>query len=428
MPKQSQRRKVVIVGMDGVSYSLLLHYMQIGIMPGLCRMCEHGRLYPLKSSLPEVSSVAWTSFMTGKTPGYHGIFGFSELDRISYQLEFPNVLAIREPPVWKDTSLQWIIFNLPQTYPAQTLNGVMVSGFVSVDFEKAVYPKRLYHYLKSLDYRLDVKTHLAARDPESFFADLFHVLDKRLEAARYLFANEPWDVFLAVITETDRLHHFFHDSAKEGAYHHVFKEIYRRIDSFLWEMYLKAQENEALFMTCSDHGFESICREVHVNTFLESLGYLEAGLENFQALTGKTKVFAMDPSRIYIHSASCFSRGNVPQMQRENLMDELRDRFLQLEFEGRPVVDRVYFGEEIFDGPEKDRAPDLYVLAKPSFDMKATLGKAGIFGRSHFQGCHTYGEAHLYVSETDIDIPAELKIEQLATIVFSQVADGFAIT
>ena len=288
MPPHTKPRKIVIVGMDGVSHSLLLHYMNSGVMPRFRQMCHEGRLFQLKSSLPEVSSVAWTSFMTGVAPGYHGIFGFVELNRSTYQLEFPGFQAVKWPPFWMRPPLRSIIFNLPQTYPAQPLNGVMVSGFVAVDLEKAVYPQRVYEYLKSVQYRLDVDSNLAVKDPNAFFADLFHVLEKRFHAARYLLASEPWDVFVAVITETDRLHHFYHDSAREGVYHHIFREVYRRLDSFLWDMYSKAKDDDALFVTCSDHGFESICSEVYVNAFLESLLF-RVRLEAFSGAFGKNQ-------------------------------------------------------------------------------------------------------------------------------------------
>jgi predicted AlkP superfamily phosphohydrolase/phosphomutase len=63
------------------------------------------------------------------------------------------------------------------------------------------------------------------------------------------------------------------------------------------------------------------------------------------------------------------------------------------------VVRQVYFKEEIFAGNNVDDAPDLYILAEPGFDLKATLNKDSIFGMSHFRGVHTYTDAHLFISE-----------------------------
>ncbi len=50
----------------------------------------------MRSTLPDVSSVAWSSFITGKNPGEHGIFGFMEIDRHSYDYIFPSFISLNE--------------------------------------------------------------------------------------------------------------------------------------------------------------------------------------------------------------------------------------------------------------------------------------------------------------------------------------------
>ena len=69
MVDNSLSKKAVIIGLDGIPYSLLASYLGQGIMPRLQGMAASGQLLPMRSTLPEVSSVAWSSFMTGKTNG-----------------------------------------------------------------------------------------------------------------------------------------------------------------------------------------------------------------------------------------------------------------------------------------------------------------------------------------------------------------------
>ena len=69
LKKRKKDRNVVVIGLDGVPYTLLVDYMERGIMPELSQLCKTGKLSRMKSTLPEVSSVAWSSFMTGKNPG-----------------------------------------------------------------------------------------------------------------------------------------------------------------------------------------------------------------------------------------------------------------------------------------------------------------------------------------------------------------------
>jgi len=106
--KKKIPKKAVIIGIDGLPYSLIKTYIQRGVMPGYARMIREGSLHRMESSLPEVSSVAWTSFMTGKNPGDHGIFGFMELDG-SYAYRFPNFKDIKAPTFWEKLKVPSVI-------------------------------------------------------------------------------------------------------------------------------------------------------------------------------------------------------------------------------------------------------------------------------------------------------------------------------
>ena len=398
-------KKVVILPLDGVPCSLLTHYMNQGVMPHFKEMVSMGVLLPLTSTLPEVSSVAWASFMTGQNPAGHGIFGFMEVDNQSYEFRFPNFLSLKSPTFWEKLGVAAVSFNLPQTYPARATNGVIISGFVAPDLEKAVYPRRLYDYCKSTGYRLDVRSALAANDPEAFFKDLFEVFAKRCEMMTYLYTQEDWQIFIGAITETDRLHHFFFDSATGGKYYEVFVEFYRRLDKLLWEMFNRAQKDGALFLTCSDHGFAPIKSEVYVATCLKQQGFLRladpGGLKN---ITPDSRAFCLEPARIYLHLKDKYARGPVNGSEYEANRQELKEVFESLSYNGGKVVKKVFFKEEIFSGPYVNEAPDLYILGEPGFDLKSSLNKETVFGRSHFRGAHTYTDAHLFLSDSRVPL------------------------
>ena len=415
------KRKAVIIGLDGIPYSLLASYLGQGIMPRLQGMAASGQLLPMRSTLPEVSSVAWSSFMTGKNPGEHGIFGFMELDRQTYEYCFPNFSSLKVRTFWEELGLATVALNIPQTYPARPMNGVLVSGFVALDLEKAVYPRRIFEYLRSANYRLDVRSQLAVKDPGAFFQDLFEVFEKRVAAIKYLYDNEPWQLFIAAITETDRLHHFFYDSAAGGPYHDVFIDFYGRIDAFLGEMFERAQRDRALFLTCSDHGFAPIKTEVYVNRLLQDQGLLKiTGNDGFKGITADSQVFCLDPARVYVHLKGKYARGRVDGSEYETLRTEIKTLFDNLTFEGMKVVRQVYFKEEIFAGKNLQNAPDLYILAEPGFDLKAALNKDSVFGRSHFQGAHTYTDAHLFISEKEmVGSASDLSIEAVPKLIKS---------
>ena len=419
MADSNFNQKAVIIGLDGIPYSLLASYMAQGIMPRFQEMAASGQLLPMRSTLPEVSSVAWSSFMTGKNPGEHGIFGFMELDRQTYEYCFPNFSSLKVPTFWEELGLATVALNIPQTYPARPMNGVLVSGFVALDLEKAVYPRRIFEYLRDANYRLDVRSQLAVKDPGAFFQDLFEVFEKRVAAIKYLYDNEPWQLFIATITETDRLHHFFYDSAAGGPYHDIFIDFYGRLDAFLGEMFERSQRDRALFLTCSDHGFAPIKTEVYVNRLLQDHGLLKiTGNDGFKGITADSQVFCLDPARVYVHLKGKYARGTVNASEYETLRTEIKNLFDTLTFEGMKVVRQVYFKEEIFAGNNLDDAPDLYILGEPGFDLKAALNKDSIFGMSHFRGAHTYTDAHLFVSEKgNFGLLKDFSIESVPQII-----------
>jgi len=72
--------KVIVLGFDGMDYGLARHFMETGAMPNFARLAESGRFGPLGTSVPPLSPVAWSNFITGMDAGGHGIFDFIHRD------------------------------------------------------------------------------------------------------------------------------------------------------------------------------------------------------------------------------------------------------------------------------------------------------------------------------------------------------------
>ncbi|MBI4681743.1 MAG: alkaline phosphatase family protein [Nitrospirae bacterium] len=69
-------KKFIILGIDGMDYTVLSEMMERGEMPNFVKFRESGDFKPLLSSVPPQSPVAWSNFITGMDPGGHGIFDF----------------------------------------------------------------------------------------------------------------------------------------------------------------------------------------------------------------------------------------------------------------------------------------------------------------------------------------------------------------
>lgn len=66
--------KVVVIGVDGVSLNLLEPYAKAGVTPNMKRMLEQGARGDLASIWPLRTPQVWTTAVTGKYPGQHGIW------------------------------------------------------------------------------------------------------------------------------------------------------------------------------------------------------------------------------------------------------------------------------------------------------------------------------------------------------------------
>ena len=136
----SRFHKVAVLGLDGVPFSLLQELFATGVMPRLAEVARSGSFMRMETSLPCVSSVAWTSFMTGKNPGGHGIFGFTDLAPGRIALRLPSFDDISSPVMWHVAQgKRSVVVNLPFTYPARPLQGLLISGFVAPILERSVY-------------------------------------------------------------------------------------------------------------------------------------------------------------------------------------------------------------------------------------------------------------------------------------------------
>lgn len=77
---QPSRKKVIVIGIDGMDPVLTERMMDAGKLPTFARLREQGGYQRLQTSDPPQSPVAWANFINGSGPGSHGIFDFIHRD------------------------------------------------------------------------------------------------------------------------------------------------------------------------------------------------------------------------------------------------------------------------------------------------------------------------------------------------------------
>ncbi len=405
---KQRKKRVVVLGIDGVPYTYIQKLFQAGELPNFRAIVGEGAFVQMDTTLPNVSSVAWSSFMTGQNPGKHNIYGFVERQPGSLKTFIPTSRNMRSPAIWEILSAagkRVFAMNVPVTYPSRQVNGIVVGCFLSPNVEKAAPNAEVAQALKRLNYCVDADPWRARQDKDSFLSHLDEVFERRIDAMRYFWRQEPWDFFMAHIMETDRLHHFFWEEMEQGhmKYAPAFLEFYKRLDQVLGEVRSWLDEDTTLVIL-SDHGFCSIRQEVYVNSWLHDAGYLQYAKEQpegLQDMAPASVAYSLDPGRIFLNVKGREPGGHIAMgAEYERVRREVAEAAMGMTdpATGEPMVERVYTREELYHGPYADVGADLVLAMRDGYDPKGALGKPSlIFKGKSLVGMHTTPDALVYV-------------------------------
>lgn len=152
--------RVIVLGLDGMDYELTTRLIEEGRLPGMARLAEAGGLTPLGTSIPPLSPVAWSDFITGADAGVHGVFdfihrdpetllpysstsGFSDADMVveigewQFPLIAPEPLLLRRGVAfWEVLEARGIpttILRMPANFPPSGTAGEELSGMGTPD-------------------------------------------------------------------------------------------------------------------------------------------------------------------------------------------------------------------------------------------------------------------------------------------------------
>ena len=395
---KSKKRRVVVIGLDGVPFGFLGEMMDRGELSNFQAILREGSLSQMSSTIPCVSSVAWSSYMTGRNPGKHNIYGFVDRDPKAFDIYIPTSKNMGCQTLWEVLGQQGkrvLVINVPLTYPPRPVNGILIGCFLCMNIDKVSYPKEISQTLKAMGYRIDADARQAKTNEASFLEDLHETLRKRVEIGLYLYGKEEWDFFQLHIMETDRMNHFFWDGwADERSLHReAFLKFYREIDQALGEIIKKVDPDSELVLL-SDHGFCPVWKEVNLNYWLREKGWLRFQGEPSQELKAihpSSKAYSLLPGRIYFLG--------VNKLERKQLEEEIVSSLLELHdpTNNVRVIQKVWRREEIYQGSYRMNGPDLVAIPFPGYDLKGNLAARQLAAESEMKGMHTDDDAFLYI-------------------------------
>ncbi|MFB3903775.1 MAG: alkaline phosphatase family protein [Acidobacteriota bacterium] len=292
--------RLLIIGLDGATWDVLGPWVEDGTLPHLARLRTRGRWAVLRSTIPPVTAPAWSSFMTGKKPGKHGVYHFVRLfeeEKATPGRQFVSARTLRSPAIWDvlghhDRMVGLI--NIPLTYPPRPVNGFMITGLLTPKHASVfTYPPELSASLT--DYQIDLDR-FAGKTPYQdefedtltspsleFLGEFRTMLEKRTRVCFDLIGSRPWDFFMIVFTGPDRLGHYFwkyHAPVNAGSDNPELtagvRSYYMRLDEIVGELVERAGRDTNI-LVMSDHGMGPVpSKQIHIASWLQQQGWVTA--------------------------------------------------------------------------------------------------------------------------------------------------------
>jgi len=407
--------KTLLIGLDGATFDVLDPLMDQGVMPFLKSFLAKGARARLRTIVPPLTPPAWTSLMTGRTPGQHGVFDFFRMEPgAGHHIRFFNSNDVQCDTIWSLASGQGLrvtSLNYPAMFPAPKVSGHVVPGWIPwKQLRLACWPDGLLDRLKgvpgfnqrelAMDIKLEEKATEGCSNREEYGPWIeLHIRREQnwFEILKYLVREDPSELTAVLFDGVDKLQHLCwrflrpEDAAPltsdwEFEVRELCLKYFRRLDGLLEQM-CELVGPRATVLMASDHGFGPTRDIFHINAWLEQHGYLAwagdaASRDTEGAVLGvgqvarhtflmdwsRTKAFATTPTSNGIRIAINHD-GNSPGIApseypafRQRLADELRD--FRDPKNGERVVTEVWTRDEVFSGPHSEAGPDLTLILR----------------------------------------------------------------
>jgi predicted AlkP superfamily phosphohydrolase/phosphomutase len=329
-PASSRPVPLLVIGIDGGEWRVLHYMWRHGDLPNLKRLATSGSSTSLKTAY-NASPVIWTTIATGVTPAEHGITDFV-VPTAHGDVPITSTLR-RVPALW--TMLTAVrrrvaVLGWWGSWPAEAVNGVVVSDRALLDLDQRVSPPS---YLPKLAEDIAwAKTRpgfVASAEPE--------LRDAVMAAAARRLEADPPDLLLLYFRSSDIVshHHWKEFEAVEtGSSRSADSEvqrIYRAIDGAIGDV-LAAVHEPVNVVVLSDHGFRAARRQEQrtvsdLDALLVRLGYEKRDAQGVDLAHSQLYAYS-SPTYLRKKLVRCSQRGREPGgTLTERQCEAVRSRF-----------------------------------------------------------------------------------------------------
>lgn len=294
--------RVLILGLDGATWDVLDPLRRRGAMPNLHALLTRSNSGTLRSTVPPMTAAAWATMQTGCEPTRHGIYDHRYYDPAAGLMRVNHSGRYRVPTLWQllDAEGRSVVsLNLPGTYPAPRVRGVVVSGMDAPHLEAALsgapadfagalrreVPRySLKYQWKQVPTTLEELKANAGATAEGFLG--------RAEGG--LLADRMVPDWSALMVQFQNLDPFQHRAWRylnvdetgidDPPWNDAAAEVLRGLDRAIGLLIELADRRGAAVLAVSDHGFGPCRGRVHVNRIL-----VDAGLIRLPGVGGRLR-------------------------------------------------------------------------------------------------------------------------------------------
>ncbi|GJM20784.1 MAG: hypothetical protein DHS20C15_06990 [Planctomycetota bacterium] len=342
--------RVLVVGMDGLEWSVLQPLIAQGRCPNMADLMKRGVFGRLGTMRPTWSPVVWTTIATGKTMKQHGIGGFVDNNNNVYTSGRRHGRALWD--IADQYGLRSAVVGWWTTWPVSQNNGLMISGTnasaqLNVNWKPALMPgvDGQVHPPELQDRVYEVAAEAGGRDAiferaRSIFATQIADLPKperkavdeslwSIQAdatyaalAAEFFDDEPYDLSMVYLGGTDVVGHRFwrqlhpeefnwQGSSPEldAALACSLPRYYEWADELLGDI-LAAAGDDVAVMLLSDHGMHADPGSVTDSRF-PTTGNHQDGTPGVIIAAGRGIRKAEGEYERFVESGAIANRGNI---------------------------------------------------------------------------------------------------------------------
>ena len=293
--------RLLLLGLDGATWTTLDPMRRRGLMPCLDALLARSAHGTLRSTIPPMTSAAWTTMMTGCGPARHGVFDHRYFDIGAGRMRVNHAGRVRVPTFWQilsDAGRTVVSLNVPVTYPPPRVNGLVVAGIDAPHLDAALashpeFARRLR--AEAPEYHIRTIWKRPPRDLAEMKANADATTAlclSRAKAARIADAMFPdWSALMVQFQNLDPFQHrawrFLNvdeTGIDDPAMTRAAGEVFRGLDRAIGELCALAEARGAGVMVMSDHGFGPCRGRVHVNRIL-----VDAGMAALPGALGKLR-------------------------------------------------------------------------------------------------------------------------------------------